>query len=196
MDIDTETSRDLALLNECSGDLDEAVDALTRVIEIDEGEHPHGDAELRQHLISAGMIAYWRCYMTNERPNLGDLVETPTGMTETHHAARKFRNRAIAHADSATKRASVAVELIRDAGGITVGSLWPYTNTIECPTEFVAQMIELIEELQVQVHYKHLELRDLLASEIAGDRGQQLWDGPQMSVSPLAWTPVAKRERP
>lgn len=58
-------------------------------------------ADVKPYLIGFAAVSYCRCFLhSNVRTPLGDYINIPPGMSETHEAIKAFRNQTIAHSQS------------------------------------------------------------------------------------------------
>ena len=86
-----ELSSHAADLTEASGALDSALRA----------KQDESLADVKPYLIAFAAVAYCRCFLhSNVRTPLGDHIDIPPGMVDTHESIKAFRNQTIAHSQS------------------------------------------------------------------------------------------------
>lgn len=85
-------------LSSHAADLTQASDALDWAL------HPAQDdrlASVKPYLIGFAVVSYCRCFLhSNVRTPLGDHIDVPPGMIDTHESMMAFRNQTIAHSQS------------------------------------------------------------------------------------------------
>jgi hypothetical protein len=177
-------------------DLDVALDALDRARKL---EQPRDfDAQdLWSLLLSAAVIAYWRCFPSfADKPNLEKYVTLEGNDKAVHERSRAWRNRVVAHTDSGTKRTLTLVELTKFADSFEVGV--PVSMAVEqhVPDHFVDEFAHLVQSMHDRVVDK-AAAAGVVASRLSQDELAELWERPnqqgEADDSVLQWDPSRKR---
>jgi hypothetical protein len=102
--VGTPVAVELAELVMFSNELYEAKDALAKSLNYVDSN----DELMSRHLVNAGVVAYFRCFMMNgNRKDLKAFIKWPDEFEPLHETMRAFRNKTVAHVDSGLKRTVV-----------------------------------------------------------------------------------------
>ena len=189
----TGPARKFALLSAFADDLRVALQALEAARSMSAGDSH--DIMLRSHLISSGVIAYWRCFpAARGKPSLDAHIKLSWSWTEEHERSRLWRNRVVAHSDSAMKRTVAYVWLENDEGEVTAKGLVPYTVQTPVPQEQMDSFISLVTEVQLLVEAEQRVLAARARFRLSRSALTDLWDNPERAEAGsnragLEWDP-------
>ena len=137
-------------LSSHAADLTEASEALDWAL------HPAQDgplANVKPYLIGFAVVAYCRCFLhSNVRTPLGDHIDIPPGMIDTHESIKAFRNQTIAHSQSElTVTYPVGVldaktMELQHVSALTVASTLPDTIAKDF-ARLISAVLDLLEEV-------------------------------------------------
>lgn len=198
VELHVDEAEKFASLVEFSNDLDECIDALERVIALED----HDDLgiyefELSSHLINSALITYFRCFMNSGRDNLDGYIAIPADMVAFQEEAKQFRNRAIAHADSGTRRSFVQLRLEMVGEKVQLAGMLPVIAKVNPPLEFLEALLKHAKRLSLLVLEGRQKLSHALEVSLDGARLQTLWQRPVSTVPFVpAWNPSAPRANP
>lgn len=192
-----ESARTFAELGMHMRDLEESQNALETALSF---PPPRSEREssLRSHLISSGVIAYWRCFPTRDgKPNLGDVVVMPHQLEPAHVRSKKWRDQVVAHNDSATRRSLALVLLKKDESGITAGLASALSIEISVPDSEVEAFLRLVTAMMTMAEEAMTAAADRLIAELSPEECERLWhradNNERVGESVLEWDPVKKR---
>ena len=178
-------------------DLEEAVDSIETALAFPPPRSLR-EGRLRSHLLSSGVIAYWRCFTNNDSARILDSsIAIPESLRPAHEVSRKWRNQVVAHNDSAMKRSLAFIALTKTEEGIEVGVASNLSIEIAVPDfeaeallNLVTAILEAVQE-EMQLRAERM-LRQLGAIEL-----DALWNRAdneaEISDSTLGWDPGRKR---
>jgi hypothetical protein len=176
-------------------DLDDALDALAMAGEIERDSQDTQD--LWSLLVSAAVIAYWRCFPSfADKPNLEKYVTLTVDEQAVHERSKAWRNRVVAHTDSGTKRTLTLAKLTNSHNGYELGV--PFAMAVEqpAPDEFVAEFAQLVQGMLSQVELAAHAAANT-ANQLSQDELAELWQRPDNDAdvddSVLQWDPSRKR---
>lgn len=195
--VDTDCARQFAELSAFAMDLEHANEALTMARSIEQPRTDEGD-RLFGHLVSAGVMAYWRCFPTfDSKPSLLHRVPWMPELRLVHDRAKAWRNKVIAHSDSATKRSLAFVRLSREGDHIQCSPAVGFLLESRVPDEVVDEFHQLVQTVAAIV----VELTDQVGARVADELTQQdlieLWDRKETPTAidpePFSWDPRRSR---
>jgi hypothetical protein len=195
--IATGQARRLAQLSAFAYDIDEAHDALQTALAMDVDDP--AQASVRSHLITAGVIAYFRCFaMRKNKPSMEGKLKLSEESLATHEWARLWRNRLVAHSDSEMKRTLAFVMLARFQGTVVVEEAFAMTLGVAMPAEKIEAFFALVVEVKGLLEY-HRSNQTWRTEHALSDRAiGLLWERPEslggLGESDLMrWDPAAEQ---
>ena len=198
--VGTKTALEYANLAAFTRDLEESIDALETALSF---RPPRSEREssLRSHLLSSAVIAYWRCFPTSlGKLSLDSFVPIPLALEGPHKRSKYWRDKSVAHSDSAMKRSIALLVLDNDEGKITNGVAVTLSAEVSVPDHeveaFRALAVTIFELLTIKMN----EAGERLQTEFTPSEVQKLWDRPDnnqdLDESVLQWDPTKKRLTP
>jgi hypothetical protein len=197
--VDTPSAAQFAELTAFARDLDEAEDALALALTYVEPRSGR-EERLRKHLISAAVIAYWRCFpglnLRTELTEDRDWIET---LESVHKASKEWRNKMIAHTDSAMKRSLAFVQLTKSDDTIACSPAVGISIEVDAPEVDVNQFHDLVVFVADRVASMRNTIGAQLATELSPGDLAKLWDRPDVEIGPdseaISWEPGKTRLR-
>lgn len=185
--IDGERARKYAQLSGLDADLDEALEAFERAIDlaVDAG------GVTRRLLINAGVVAYWRCFnRQGGMPSLVDLV--PDHLSAQHERSRQWRNRMVAHADSLMRATRTVLVVEQTFDAYVIRSPLAFTASIDPPDFVIDEQIQLIESMRAIVAAERSPLAAAVSASFDAESLAELWsrddDASETSTAAVEWT--------
>ncbi len=191
--VETSITTELAELSMFANELHEARDALAKSLDFIESD----EGLMARHLVNAGVIAYFRCFMmSGKRKSLDKLIEIPSEFEELHETMRAFRNKTVAHIDSGLRRTIVWLGVEDDGEQLVVRYPSEMTIHMDVPPSVIRIFIELIEKtidlvVQAQERYEAKLVSDHGPVELA-----ELWartdDRSSDELRAMEWNPASE----
>jgi hypothetical protein len=165
-------------------DLEEARDALERARSLGP-DRSVDENTLWNHLVSAGVIAYWRCFPTRVgKPSLDGQIALTDEQNLTHELSRRWRNRVVAHTDTVTKASVTVIHMTKHDGRIVADPPFGLASEKHVPDGVVDRFAALVDTVDEQVEALRDECGQRLAGELSQDDLQALWEQPSMNGEP------------
>lgn len=193
----TGQARRLAQLHAFAQDLDEADDALQTAMAMDLDDV--AQAKIRSHLITAGVIAYWRCFSSwKNKPSLEGRIKLSAESAATHEWARAWRNRVIAHSDSGMRRSLAFAHLTKHNDSVEVVEAFAMTLVVNMPVDRLVAFISVVTEVRAIVRHYQATQAWRTSHALSARAASLLWARPESlgvlgEPALMRWDPLAER---